>query len=728
MTTDVTRDFSKTFDHMCNFVAVYKTGDPETTLKGLVEICFVILPDRTFEKAYDFIEPLEVFFGLTLSGGILDVAVNALLNQQRLSYSGNVLRLRPDIRTDIESRIAESRKTEDTVKDSWLSELEIGFPQLPPEEMWKTLRLYLERAFRRHGLQTIALLDTTQTTPSYYDESLSRLLIETVRDTLDRTLSVPARKAISDFLAQVGKDSHRTRYITQLADGAFSFYSLSIPQEVARQFASRLQPLTLFLDTNFLFGILDLNSGPYVQVSQQLVNSITRLKLPFTLRYHEATKRELFNTYGYYSEQLRSRNWSQGLSRAAVKSRGLSGIELKYHEINGRIPLDVKQFLEPYTHLDVLLKDKGIDVFSPSVDRLQERTDLCCMYTEYLADHGKEKAHDTVFHDATVLDAVQLKRSRSKSTLEAGAILVTCDYWLFRFDWEALHQKGQLASVVLPSNLWQILRPYMPSDADYERAFAETFALPEFRSVGSNGSRACSRMLQIMASYQNVSEETAENMLSNRLLLEQLEESKNDGEFQQTVENAFVEANAALMEEKAALVQEKATLARQLAEERQARNSEALKRQEEERENHEKASNLEKEIAALKKDLQKTRDQVEQETDQLTQTQQTNEQLNITVRATSKEIATIRRHKDVLATFLATVLSVITVFALLGLSQYLQWQWFTLHPRQVALTACFWVLSLCGFGFALIDYVRRHWIPFLLTIIGATVCALLSCL
>lgn len=85
----------------------------------------------------------------------------------------------------------------------------------------------------------------------------------------------------------------------------------------------------------------------------------------------------------------------------------------------------------------------------------------------------------------------------------------------------------------------------MPADQDFEKAFAETFVLPEFRAIGSGGSRACSKMLQILATYKEVPEQTAMKMLANGLLLDRLRSEYDDVKFEEQVEQAFIEENRA---------------------------------------------------------------------------------------------------------------------------------------------------------------------------------------
>jgi hypothetical protein len=101
--------------------------------------------------------------------------------------------------------------------------------------------------------------------------------------------------------------------------------------------------------------------------------------------------------------------------------------------------------------------------------------------------------------------------------------------------------------------LWQILRPFVSDNDEFDKAFAETFALPEF-SLGRGGAqRAAARMASILASYSDIPEETASKMLANDLLIAELQTKRTDAEFAETIESAVAAENAQLIEERAAL-------------------------------------------------------------------------------------------------------------------------------------------------------------------------------
>jgi hypothetical protein len=556
------KEFGSVFEKICNFIAVSKTGDAKSTIKGLI---LLSLSQNTisYKKAEDFGSSIEKNYGLQIPRLQIEAAIDDLESEGKIGCpSGVNYRLDRDVENQLLEDIAQVSYLEEMVKKEWFEELQFKEASLDLETSWRALNGYLAKTFRRHGIQAAALLDPNIDTEPDLDVSLTTILRKSVKECFPKEEHQEAYKVITDFMASVGINKSRSKFITQLADAAFNFFTLEVPQELAKALREQLSEIILFLDTNFLFGILDLHYNTQVEVSHDLIRAISANSFPFRLCFHERTGREMINTIDHFGRALRTRAWTRSLSRAASMSRNLSGIEQKFHEKNMANIVDVDEFLRPYEHFDELLIGKNIHVYQSSEERQQAQSDLYHEYKEYLEKRGRgDKSYETVMHDAVLLEEARRLRSDSTSSLKAGALIISCDYFLYRFDWESSRRNGQRACVLLPNIFWQILRPFISKDQDFEKAFAETFALPEFRILGSGGSKACSKMLSILATYKDVPEDTAIKLLSNDLLLDKLRATNTDEQFTEHVEKAFVEENRSLIEEKA-------SLARQLEEER----------------------------------------------------------------------------------------------------------------------------------------------------------------
>lgn len=701
-------NFTLAFTQMASFVAIAKTRATSQVLDELIQQCFVILPSEPLSTAGQVAHALHVLFGIPL--GIKDVA----MAMQRLDKSGKIidignghLALIPAVRDAINDRIQAAKQLEQDVKDIWLKQIFSATPAINGDILWKTLRTYLAQAFRRHGIQAVKLLDPSVDLAEENKIGLSSILDGVIAKEFATSDRENAREAISTFFITVGSDRNRAEYIASLADGAFNYFSLAVAPEVSEKLRGKLNELTLFLDTNFLFGILNLHVNPQVDVSTELLDAIRKFKLPFRLRYHEATVREMTNTLFFFRKELTQKSWPQKISRAVVTSGALSGIELRYHLKNAEQSVSVEDFLAPYVHWQILLKKKGIDIYNSdsSEAHLIARADLEADYKDYLASVCREKPIEAVQHDMTVLETVRSLRTKARSTLDAGHLLVTCDYHLFRFDHEQCKKTNAEFSIVLPSLLWQILRPFVSDNDEFDKAFAETFALPEFSLSRGGAQRAAARMASILAGYSDIPEETAAKMLANDLLIAELQTKATDEEFAQTVESAIAAENALLIEERAAL-------ASQLEIEKQAREARQSELQiaaEKIRISEQALADKERELRAKEdkiKSLQaqaSTQESVAKEaTQKVVQENQEKEvaKRRVTEQEQASRVAEQRAIRFSKFAGIVISLLLIGVFELV-IRFALPWPWLLTHPNGLGLEGCiifmmvFGVLGLC---------------------------------
>ena len=294
---------------------------------------------------------------------------------------------------------------------------------------------------------------------------------------------------------------------------------------------------------------------------------------------------------------------------------------------NGATPLDAEAFRKRYEHVEVLLKDQNITVHRSQFQQKDGRSELLEKYRSFLASRGRMKPNVVIEHDMDVLDAVHQIRSKSTSTLEAEALLLTCDILLYVFDWEMSKQQNRSACTVLPDSFFQIMLPFLASSDNFDRSFEETFVIPEFRAIESKSNEARTKMLSYLKAYEDLPIETATKLLSNDLLLEPLRPVEDD-QFHQYLESIVQEQKAAnLLEEKVAVekqlekeLAEKEALEKRLEQERIELEKEKA-RADEEKARADKAEQLlrRKEMELIlpaenaKKENQQSQDEIYQE-------------------------------------------------------------------------------------------------------------------
>jgi hypothetical protein len=247
------RSESPSLQALLGFVAVSNVQQGNEVLRQLILHCLVLLPAEAASSAQDCCSTVLTMFGLDLGTDRVQSALDELMAQgqvtrlpQSAKYSVSAV-----VRGRVESRIESARSLQERVRDSWLEQCRLKFPILNHAHAWLCLQQYLSKLFRRHGLQTVQLLDAR----ADGDKDNTSLLKSSLDDVLGASCDDDAQRAAVEgsihlFVSTVGTDPDRTSFIVQLADGAFSYYALSAPPEVAARLRSKLRELTLFLDTN----------------------------------------------------------------------------------------------------------------------------------------------------------------------------------------------------------------------------------------------------------------------------------------------------------------------------------------------------------------------------------------------------------------------------------------------------------------------------------------------
>jgi len=694
-------DYAKVFNRLCHFVALSKEGKTKEAIDHLVQTVFVINSPNFFANTQDVERAINDYFGLQLSTSSINDSIERLQSKSIILHitSDNVYRLTEHAQAAIEKRISDAAKLEEAVKTEWLAEIERFIPKDLPrysDKLWKCLLSYMSKAFQRHGVETIRLLSSDINIDASDLKTLSSLLNEAI----SQECGDMRREIVAECIRHFFRTStpKRTKYLVQLLDGTFTFFSLTVDDATARYLQQSIGPLSIFLDTNFIFGVLELHSNPFVEVSKELLDIINNNKFPFKLYYHEETLNEIRHTLGAIGHRLRSQRWQPSISRAAIRTGQLSGLELRYHEKNAESPIDPDVFLSKYEGIVELLKDRGFtiyrDSYRPNEHDTERKGSLISEYDEFVQRvRRRSKPYEALNHDIVVWETVSRIRGRGASVLDIGAVFLTADFYLYLFDWQHLRSQGEPGHVVLPNHFLQLLRPFVPATDDFDRRFVETFAIPEFRAVDSDYSATSTKILSYINAYSDICEETAVRILSNSMLIEQLKDvDEQSEEFAEAIENALARDNETLLEEREALLREKALAEEQAkkAEEEKKRIEEDLRRVEREKEEAEKSK-----VEALREAAEKT-----EREDKLA------EELKVQQERIRQLTKTQEKYRLGVRIVVGIVLALVGSLGMALLPGKLSWTWLIEHPNSLGLRGSA-IFAWLGISWAIVDW--KHW-------------------
>ncbi len=553
---------SPAFKRLCHLAALDEQGDKrQAVVDGLI-ITAMLYRDGPWRDWTDWQQALDDIYGLELTEEEIQGGIDRSLAEGRLTRAGRPeYSLSPKQREVAERKIRDAEALEKRVRDNWLSQIPPSLLESPgADTLWSALQEYMAKAFRQHGVETISLL-TTEPVQQTDGLSMAQLLEAAITETTSVGSDRDAvGEAIKEFFEVL--DPERVKYVTQLLDGTVSFFSLRVDPETADFLKGSLPPLSIFLDTNVIFGLLDIHDSPMAGVTREAIRAITVNRLPFKLYYHARTLKELDMTLDAIGSHLRSRTWSPALSRAALGfAQAMSGIELRYHRLNSQSPTPVSAYLSRYANLPELLNSYGCQIYRDPNNlgyTTEMKGELIAEYQEYAKDMRRRnpRPYEALDHDIVVWLATQRGRKGSrKAALDSGSILLSADFLLWRFDHEYLRvERKATPCVVLPTSLMQVLRPFSATIPNFDAAFLRTFAAPEFRALGVEAEKTIGAVLAYLATFSDLPEETARRILANSIVMKRLGRiDSRSKDFATIIDQQMVDQNAGLLEERIAL-------------------------------------------------------------------------------------------------------------------------------------------------------------------------------
>lgn len=711
MSSTNTSDYGKVFNSLCHFLALSQTIDTKAVLDNLVASAIALDKQTNTTTIREISEAVEVYFSTYITDQDLIESIKRLVSDNKLvAEQDNNYRLQGKIVTEVNRKAQSSESLENRVKEEWFEEIaNIHNKQMSEgkvydlSSLWKVLQIYLAKSFYRHGAQTSQIFDPTFTIDEKASENLSILLQYAM---VESGTSVPeeiVKNSIRHFLGS--QTPNRVAYLAELLDGTFTFFALNMDDAISNYLTGVFQPIKIFLDTNFIFGILNLHNNPLVAISHELIDVISQNFPQITLHYHAATVEEMQRTIDYLGEQLIARTWNPPLSRAGIRSNQLTGLILKYHEENAQLetPLDPKIFLQKYQNPDPILIEKGFHIYEAETSaNIQIKGQLIAEYKSFIENRRYPKSYRAYDHDMVVLLAAEENRNHSSkySVLEAGALILTCDYYFYSFD-HYVRTNGKVGSVVLPNHLLQMLRPLVPQSADFDERFVATFAIPEFRSIDSDYAATVSKVMMYLSTFTtDLSEESAVRILGDNILIQELsgvDESSED--FANSVENALARENEGLLEEITTLNDELLEI-KTLAEQREAelRNQELQNKQ-----ITQEKQNLEQEASANIEKLERDKEEsLREKQEELNKKEQEHQQMLMTIKSNLDQEARKYARKRLLM-FIFGIL--ITSVVLIILIKILGWEAF--EPFSYVIAPLLYAGSYLYFAITLKEFSPR---------------------
>ena len=547
-------------------------------------------------------------FNLEIPPDRIRISIERLINQGKLRvHETDQVTPAADVATQMDTRLKDAQSNENIVRAAFVENIANCCAPHSPEEAWA---LFMERYFLPIidllGVRTLHLLSGDGT-----DDASVAALTDDFLEQFDTSNRANIRTAIGRFLSPDDVDVRR--YVTEHLDAMFLVRASGLSNDAIagiNKLGQRQPTFRLFLDTNFLFSILDLHEDPSNESAQILGKMIQQVGKHLTIRMNvtQPTMEEIKRTLRAFQASLSGIRMTTSMADAVLEV-GVSGIAMRFARANRETgPISAQDYFRPFLNdLIPILRSKGVEVYNERLDQYRQRQDVVDDLHQMVnldgeSENERQRKYNAALHDSILWHVVQDRRPAVfESPLEAVHWVVTNDYGLLSFDRRRQRILRSAAGVCIhPAELVQMLRLWEPRSTDMEQALLSGLRLPfMFYGFDSGKEDASMRILKALSRFEHIrylDPEVIRDIVLSDAVRQKTSAARTEEEENQIIREALLDEHKDIIDERDAALR-RATVAEQaLAREREVTLSNIDAQQSKEEEATERIAELESEL------------------------------------------------------------------------------------------------------------------------------------
>lgn len=413
--------------------------------------------------------------------------------------------------------------------------------------LWELFLNYLHETYLSYGKN--AILNFTSQESSDVDE-VNFLIKKYLKEINNNNLEKIFIEYVKKFPTYV--DSQLLSHLTELANKTEAFYALGLSRdEYDRIYQDIKFDWIVFVDTNFLYSILNLHSHPEDEAARAVLKLGNELGIKF--KYIPKTYDELNNKRKDFDNYL-ERNLEINQVRALLKSNKLDNFARNYYEKKISDPTNTPHPTDIINHSQNILNSNSLQIYQSKFEAMDSLKDYLLdqesSYSDYLSmldenrvdkglkAKGKKDPYQ-VAHDIFLRESILFLRKKNVTSLsETKYFGVTLDKTLIKYDHFQTLKKSYskvIPTFFKPSHLLKKLLKYSPINTeDYLRAFIKTISTPALDDNFST-SRTAIRSVKYFHKMGINNERLIFDCLKEEMFLSNFENKENDanalGEF-----------------------------------------------------------------------------------------------------------------------------------------------------------------------------------------------------
>ena len=495
---------------------------------------------------------LNATFRLSLSIPKLTSVLDSLKSRKLLvQLPSNKYRIPEEQRVIFEKEIAASEKAEGDAKEFFFKLVAALGEGLEPEKVWAPFEHeFLGPLIKEVGANAYHLVAGDKMT-------VDRALVDRFLNLFPAHLHDKLRTLVTTFLDP--KKPEVRYHISRMLHARFCVEASGLPESVLVKLnasAGKQIRFKMFVDTNFLFSLLELHENPSNAAAQELRELVAQLKgnprveLVITPDTIEEAKTSIAYTKDLLSGLPPSRNFTQ----AALQAR-FSGMTMRFlaERLRKKGDLTPAEWFDPYLDNFVpMARNKGVELFNEKLDGYSTRQDVVddihdvFKFEERLPEH-RRKSYQKVAHDMVLWHFVNDKRpAYLESPIDATCWILTVDFRLIGFDeHKQKHSKSKVPLCLHPTSLIQLLQFWVPRTKEFEEAMLGSLRLPFlFQDFDVEGEKTSLKILKGIGRFEGsegLSQDTITHVMFNDALRSRLQTEHSEEAEVALIRDALVE-------------------------------------------------------------------------------------------------------------------------------------------------------------------------------------------
>lgn len=558
----------KELSALVQHIELNKAGWWEKTVERLV-LTGIWLNGQSATKE-QVLATLSEQFGQSLTNDKFNRIIDELIVQGLIvQIQDNHYRIPDQKQQEFAQQIEETENCREATEKLFIELINHARIKINPNEVWKCFESdYLEPLIKFLGVNAYNLIIG-------HELPTNNNLLNNFLEHFPETTHPALKKIAAEFLNP--KNDPVRSYVSKLLLARFAIEAQGLSQELIdnlqNSFGQQVS-FKIFVDTNFLFSLLEIHQNPSNQAASELRELISNLgqNPKVTLHITPRTINEAISSINGAKNALKGISSSLNIARAALNV-GCSGLVEHYfsERAKGNTQNTPDEWFSPYiSDFIAIAREKGIEFYNNTMDEYPTKKDVVDdihQVQEFeVGRYPKEqrKSFEKIQHDLILWHFVKDKRpGRVESPIDAENWVLTLDFRLIGFDKYKSRQLNSPIPICLhPTSLIQLLQFWIPRTKAFEEAMLGSLRLPLlFQDFDIEAEKTSIRILKGLSKHQEHegwSEETITQVVLNEGLRGRLQENQDldpEGEIE-LIQNAFLDEAEKRVAEEAIKVQQ----------------------------------------------------------------------------------------------------------------------------------------------------------------------------